>query len=200
MLSLLREEYWVTGARPAIKTVIRHCFFCNARRAIRHFPLMANLPPGRAAFDEPPFSNCGVDLFGPIFIKDGRKRLKRWGVLFTCLTVRSIHLEIVESSDTDAFINSIRRFVNRRGCPSIMYSDQGSNFRGATSELMEFISRLQEDTKVKDFATTMKITWQCSAHGRDMGKTRKISQGSHVGYCEETRVNRPAAADSDDRG
>ena len=65
---------------------------------------------------------------------------------------------------------------------------------------MEFISRLQEDTKVKDFATTMKITWQCSAHGRDMGKTRKISQGSHVGYCEESRVNRPAAADSDDRG
>ena len=135
VLSLLRERYWITGARVAIKTVIRHCFFCKMRRAMRQFPLMANLPPGRAAFDEPPFKHCGTDLFGPILVKEGRKRLKRWVVLFTCLTIRSIHLEVVESTDTDAFINSLRRFVNRRGCPSIIYSDRGSNFRGATSEL-----------------------------------------------------------------
>ena len=105
VLSLLREEYWVTGARTAIKTAIRHCVICNIRRAMRQFPLMANLPPGRAAFEEPPFTNCGVDLFGQTFVKDGRKRLKRWLVLFTCLTIQSIHLEVVERMDTDAFIN-----------------------------------------------------------------------------------------------
>ena len=160
VLSLLRERYWITGARVAIKTVIRHCFFCKMRRAMRQFPLMANLPPGRAAFDEPPFKHCGTDLFGPILVKEGRKRLKRWVVLFTCLTIRSIHLEVVESTDTDAFINSLRRFVNRRGCPSIIYSDRGSNFRGATSELKEFVTKLMDDAKICDFATTMKIEWR----------------------------------------
>ena len=114
---------------------------------MRQFPLMANLPPSRAAFEEPPFTNCGVDLFGPTFVKDSRKRLKRWLVLFTCLTVQSIHLEVVESTDTDAFINSMRRFVNRRGCPRVMYSDQGTDFRGAISELKEFVTKLKKDAK-----------------------------------------------------
>ena len=31
VLSLLREEYWVTGARTAIKTAIRHRVICNIR-------------------------------------------------------------------------------------------------------------------------------------------------------------------------
>ena len=35
--------------------------------------------------DGPPFTNCGVDIFGPFLIKEGRKELKRYGALFTCL-------------------------------------------------------------------------------------------------------------------
>ena len=108
VLSLLRERYWITGARVAIKMVIRRCFFCKMRHAMPQFPLMANLPSGRTAFNEPPFKHCGVDLFGPIHVKEGRKRIKRWVVLFTCLTVRCVHLEVVESADTDAYINPTR--------------------------------------------------------------------------------------------
>ena len=65
-------------------------------------------------------------------------------MLFTCLTVRCFHLEVVETAKTDAFINSIRRFTNSRGCPSVMYSDQESNFRGASIELKEFVSNLDQ--------------------------------------------------------
>ena len=119
---------------------------------------MADLPIGRAAVNEPPFCQCGVDLCGPELVKEGRKQLKRWIVVFTCLTVRCIHIEVVESADTDAFINALRRFTNRRGCPSTMYSDQGSNFRGASVELKEFISNLDHDTITK-FANDLKIKW-----------------------------------------
>ena len=52
----------------------------------------------------------------------------------------------------------MRRFTNRRGCPSTMYSDQGSNFRGASAELQEFISNLDQDA-IKTFATTLQINW-----------------------------------------
>ena len=92
-------------------------------------------------------------------IKDGRKRLKRWVVIFTCLTVRCVHLEVVETAETDSFINSMRRFTNRRGCPETMYSDNGSNFRGATTELKEFITNLDQ-AAITTYAVSMNIKWQ----------------------------------------
>ena len=119
---------------------------------------MADLPECRAAIDQPPFSHCGVDLFGPIFIKQGRKRLKRWAVLFTCLTVRCVHLEVVHTCETDSFISALCRFTNRRGCPTDIYSDNGTNFRGATNELKEFINKLDK-TAIKNFATSLRIQW-----------------------------------------
>ena len=108
VLAKLRESFWVILGRSAIKAVIRKCFFCQVKRAQMMFPYMADLPAGRTAYDQPPFTNCGTDLFGPFYIKQGRKRLKRWGVIFTCLTVRCLHLEVVEDADTDSFINALR--------------------------------------------------------------------------------------------
>ena len=158
VMSILREKYWVTSVRSTINQIIYRCFFCRVRRTQRQYPMMADLPTCRAAIDESPFTHCGVDLFGPITVKQGRKRLKRWAVLFTCMTVRCVHLEVVESCDTDDFLNSVRRFVNRRGCPAHVYSDNGTNFRGATSELKEFVARFNKTT-INDFATTLHIVW-----------------------------------------
>ena len=115
VLSLIREHYWIVNGLTVTKSVLGRCFFCCVKRAMHQFPIMADLPVARAAFGEPPFANCGLDLFGYVLIKQGRKHLKRWVVLFTCLTVRAVHLEVVESCETDAFINALRRFVNRRG-------------------------------------------------------------------------------------
>ena len=158
VLSNLRESYWILSGRSAIKATIRRCFFCQVRKAQRKYPMMADLPPGRVAHEEPPFTNTGVDLFGPISVKQGRKQVKRYGVIFTCLTVRCVHLDVVESADTDAFINCLRRFTNRRGRPRSMYSDRGSNFVGCTNELKEFISNLDHH-KIKDFASAMSVDW-----------------------------------------
>ena len=158
VLSNLRQKYWIVHGKSTIKTVLSKCFYCKVRRAKRMYPKMADLPEGRMAWNEPPFSHCGVDLFGPFQIKHGRKRLKRWGVIFTCLTIRAVHLEVVESIDTDDFVNSVRRFVNRRGSPSHMYSDCGTNFKGATEELEEMIENLDK-TKIDSFATSHEIVW-----------------------------------------
>ena len=158
VLSLVREKYWVIGGRIVTNQVLAKCFFCRVRRAKRQFPYMADLPECRAAVDQPPFSHCGVDLFGPVTIKQGRKELKRWVVLLTCLTVRCVHLEVVNSCETDDFISALRRFTNRRGCPTDMYSDNGSNFKGATNELKEFVSKLDKGA-IEEFATDLRIEW-----------------------------------------
>ena len=52
---------------------------------------MADLPADRATPDNPPFSYVGVDCFGPFVVKRGRSQLKRYGCLFTYLTMRAIH-------------------------------------------------------------------------------------------------------------
>ena len=158
ILANLRATYWIVNGRVVIKGVLRRCFFCQIRRAIRAYPYMADLPSSRVAYNQPPFTNCGVDVFGHVFVKQGRKRLKRWGVIFTCLTVRCIHLEIVETAETDSFINALRRFTNRRGCPETIYSDCGSNLQGTANELDEFKSNLNR-TKITQTATEMNIKW-----------------------------------------
>lgn len=76
---------------------------------------MANLPKDRIVPDEPPFSRVGVDFFGPFKVKQKRSRVKRYGVIFTCLASRAVHLEVAASLDTDSYINALSRFIARRG-------------------------------------------------------------------------------------
>ena len=53
---------------------------------------IADLPNDRK-LDGPPFTNCGVDMFGPFLIKR-RKDLKRYGALFTCFASRQYILNV----------------------------------------------------------------------------------------------------------
>ena len=187
VLSNLRQRFWIVNGRIAVKSVLRKCFYCKVKRARQMYPYMADLPKSRVAYQEPPFSNCGIDLFGPLYIKQGRKRLKRWVALFTCLTVRCIHLEVVESPDTNDFINAFRRFTNRRGCPAEVFSDCGSNFKGATNELHELIEKLDK-SMISTFAASKGILWTfnppSALHmgGWIMGEACQIGQGSYVCY------------------
>ena len=96
---------------------------------------MASLPKCRLTAYEPPFSFTDMDLFGPIYVKHGRRTAKRWCCLFTCLTTRSVHLEVVNSMDTDEFIMCLRCFRNRRGDLKELRCDNGSNFVRSEREL-----------------------------------------------------------------
>ena len=78
------------------------------------------------------FCFLGVDYFGPIEVRRGRVKVKRYGVLLTCLTVRAVHLEVAHSLDTDLCINSLRRFQARRRQVSILGSINGTNCRRGT--------------------------------------------------------------------
>lgn len=119
---------------------------------------MGDLPGARTAHQQRPFTYCGVDLFGPMEVTVGRRREKRYGVLFTCLTVRAIHLELVNNLTADSFIMALRRMAARRGWPQYMYSDNGTNLRGANTELKKSIKNLDEDV-LKDKASNHGIKW-----------------------------------------
>lgn len=124
----------------------------------RESQVMADLPSDRLVPDEPPFTSVGVDYFGPFEIKRGRTMIKRYGVVFTCLTVRAVHIEVASSLDTDSCIHALRRFIARRGQVRLMRSDNGTNFVGTERELREAVQALN-NAKIQDTLQSKGITW-----------------------------------------
>ena len=97
---------------------------------------MADLPIERLGYKQPPFSNTVVDYFGPFLVPIRRSTEKRWGFLFTCLTTRAVHIEVVPSLDTSSSVMGVERFIARQGTPTTIMSDNGTNFVSAQKELL----------------------------------------------------------------
>ena len=118
---------------------------------------MADLPKDRL---EPasPFTYNAVDMFGPFLIREGRKELKRYVALFTCLLSRSVHMESTVSMGTDSFIQSLRRFIGRRGEIRLIRCDNGSNFVGARHELQAALKEMDHD-RISEFLLTNGADW-----------------------------------------
>lgn len=134
---------------------------------------MADLPSDRLE-TEPPFTNVGVDCFGPWQIvtrktRGGQACSKRWAVMFTCLTIRAVHIEVVEELSSSAFINALRRFMAIRGQVKLFRSDRGTNFVGSTDNLG--INAINvEDSSVKQFLYSQGCTWLFNPpHASHMG-------------------------------
>ena len=118
--------------------MISKCYVCRLMKAEPRAPMMGQLPKDRLNPCCRPLENTGVDYFGPLNVTVGRRTEKRWVALFTCLAVRAIHLELAHDLSTDSFIIALRNFINRRGVPLRMRSDNGKNFVGANEEAKRF--------------------------------------------------------------
>lgn len=53
------------------------------------------------------------------------------------LRYRAVHIELAQDLTSDSFINAVLRFVSRRGPPTVIYSDNGTNFRGAEQDVLK---------------------------------------------------------------
>ncbi len=156
MLSKLRERYWIAGVSSAIRRVLSKCIICRRLNALPVHQQMADLPPERTVPDEPPFIRVGVDCFGPFEVKSRRSMVKRFGVVFTCLAIRVVHIEVASSSDTESFINALRHFTARRGQVRELRSDNGTNFVGAERELRKAMGQWNQ---VHDVMLQKGIQW-----------------------------------------
>ena len=92
---------------------------------------MADLPEEHVVPTETPFTHVGMDYFGPFEVKRGRKNIKKYGVIFTCMSSRAVHPEMAYSLDTDSCINAVRHFLSRSGQVQKILSDNGNNLVGA---------------------------------------------------------------------
>ena len=141
--------YWIVGMNRAVSSVIHKCVQCRQLRGSLNCQKMANLSEDRTEAAAP-FTYCGMDCFGPFIVKDGRREVKRYGLLLTCFSSRAVHIEMLDDMSTDALINGLRCFVSLRGPARSIRCDRGTNFVGASHKLKQRFNELSDD-RVKQF-------------------------------------------------
>ena len=119
---------------------------------------MAPLPPVRVEEGEP-FEAVGVDLFGPFEVtRGGRPHHKIWVVIFCCLKSRAVHFETVFDLSAPTFIMALQRVSSRRGGIRVLYSDNGTNLRGANVELNRAMEEWNDSGIADDFRS-LGVSW-----------------------------------------
>lgn len=137
MISYLRRDYEIFGVRQMAKDIKRGCVFCKRVDAKACNEPPAPLPRLRVT-KAPVFSVTGLDYAGPVFCADYPGQ-KFYICLFVCGVVRAVHLELVNSLNTDDFLMAFRRFSALRRLPDVVYSDNGKNFVGGDRCLRSYL-------------------------------------------------------------
>ena len=146
------------------KYLTAKCVICKKLRRKPLEQLMGQLPKLRVAVGFPAFSNTAIDMFGPLQIRVGRKTLKEaHAIIFTCMTTRAVHLELVTDRSTNTFLMAFRQFTSLRGNPNNCWSDCGTNFIGAQHYLKEItqewdIPKIQSAV-CEEFSCTFHWNW-----------------------------------------
>ena len=126
---------------------------------------MGQLPAARVT-PSPPFSITGVDYAGPFLLKKVHTRrpvlIKAYIAVFVCFSSKATHLEIISDLTTEAFLAGLKRFIARRGLPTTIHSDNGSNFRGAKNDLQElyrFLQSTSTTSSISQYLLTQRVHW-----------------------------------------
>ena len=130
-----RQRFWIIRGISSVKRYLSDCSKCVRRKATFIRQLTADLPVCRVTATNKPFEFSGCDFLRPLKFRQGRSECKAWGLLFTCLCTRCIHVEILTSLDLNSFLLAFSRFTNLRGNVDTLYSDNGSTFRAAADRL-----------------------------------------------------------------
>ncbi|GFW08524.1 integrase catalytic domain-containing protein [Trichonephila clavipes] len=123
--------------------------------------MMGDLPRDRIVPSRP-FEKVGLDYAGPIITKPNLKRsrvtLKSNIAIFICFSKKATHLEVVSDLTTEAFLACLRRFIARRSKPSVIWSDNATNFKGVRNILNEW-NEICKSNRIQLFSAEEGIEW-----------------------------------------
>ena len=166
LMGVLSAEVYLTSSRRVIRDVTRACITCKKHYAKLVKQQMGQLPESRAT-PSPPFEKVGIVFAGPLHIKLGRVRkpviVNMYVAVFVCFSTRAVHLEAVTDLTTEAFLAALKRFVSRRGLPTLIQSDNGTNFVGAHKELLQAYLQLEQlhgKEEVAYYLSNNRIQWK----------------------------------------
>ena len=115
LLQQVRLDY-VSGSQTCIG-IKNRCIQCRKNSKLLQSQVMSQLPQERLKA-APAWSFTSSDFFGPFEIRgetNKRSRGTAYGVLFTCMLCRVVHLDLATDYSTNGFLIVLRRFMSLRG-------------------------------------------------------------------------------------
>ena len=162
VMAHIRQRFWIPACRNLVRKTLMNCVTCSRFTSKPSYPLMGDLPKQRVDIPKRAFQDVGLDFAGPFLCKGpNRSTVKAYLAIFVCFASKAVHLEAVSDLTSQACIAALRRFVSRRGCPETIYSDNGSNFVGAQSEILALqeLLRNQHEDSLQAAAAGLQLKW-----------------------------------------
>ena len=133
--------FWVPKARQMVKKVLSQCIACQKINNLTFkYPKVTNLPKHRVNLVKP-FMHTGIDYTGHVWVKgENGNNYKMFLLIFTCLSIRAIHIEVVPDMSTHSFVLALLRFTNIYGIPSHIYSDNARSFIAGCNLVEDVVS------------------------------------------------------------
>lgn len=126
---------WIPQGRTAVSKIVKQCISCRRYNAVVYrYPKPSDYHKDKVNFIKP-FDNTGVDFTGHVYVKFGEKFVKMYLVVYTCLSVRAVHIDLIPSMNCSDFLASFVRFCNAFCHPSCLYSDNAPTFIQAATVL-----------------------------------------------------------------
>lgn len=158
--ALLRGQYWIPNGRTVVASVLRRWVKCQKfKGAAYKLPPMAQLPMERVRPSHP-FAYVGIDFFGPLQARIGKKMGKVYGVVFACMATRAIHLEFMDDMSSSQFLLELRRFGARRGKPLQIVIDNAPQFCMSKSILEYVWPKFTADPDVRSYLCNEGVEWK----------------------------------------
>ncbi|KAH7714689.1 Pao retrotransposon peptidase family protein [Aphelenchoides avenae] len=158
-----RQRYFIPRSKHAASTTIRQCLDCRRYLSGRSFAPQkwADQPIERVQLSAP-FTNIGLDYGGPFAVRldsTSKDTAKRWICIFTCMSVRAIHLEVAKDLTADTFMRILDKFIARRTRPAKIWSDNATTFTAVEKILKDAVDDLKKSPNLSKYLEQMRIDW-----------------------------------------
>ena len=154
----LFESFWIVTAKRLVSRAQRECLVCRRLNAHAAQQKMSDLPVARADMTHA-FAATAFDDLGPVSLRrtQGGPTSDHHVTLFTCMSTRCVHYELIENQKAESFLLAYKRFANRVGHPAFLRSDQQKSYIASRHVLQENIE--EANKLIKQERDHHKLDW-----------------------------------------
>lgn len=136
------QGFWILKTRSTIKRVISKCVTCKKYNNFSFaYPKFTSFTTAQMDYVRP-YKHVGVDFTGNVWVKsndDTSTSTKMYILIFTCLNVRAVHIDLLPDMSTKSFILAFQRFSNLYGICDTIYSDNARYFTLGAKAFEKFL-------------------------------------------------------------
>ena len=158
---MLRSRFHIMGGRATVNKILRRCIPCQKKEKPSQPQKEGELPPERVNFTKP-FRCTAIDACGPWAVRQGgRQTHKRWVLVASCMSTRAVSLLPLKDMTTSTLINALIKLHNQFPGIELIYSDNGTNFQGASREIKDAVNAWNAD-QINESLMSKGIEWKWS--------------------------------------